>query len=571
MKKIFFAVLALLLMASCQKDDTNTIYYPGQNSYSVPEGSIFDGVYLEHPLYVASSVSPEFQESFTTLNAHAKSNDYCGRVYYGSMNDNANEVLRSLEEDEVVIIVEPNIDIIQPWLQANGYDEDLTSVRGNVLLAYTGKGEFYVINRWIEGDILGSLNGLATWLNQREQAKKKKQDMAKDATPQVTDLFDYLHNGFTYNYGVSNYEVASISCSDADYLSGTGNVVVTYDVYPVHCFDGQQGAGDYYYVKLRTQVNSAGMYTPTTRCGHGGVWVHKQGFWLKEFGIATKLLDGSTIVGQFPVDGFPQPGTTQGSTSYSYTSGLTWNIGGSLTGGYSKEKKGFGELSINGGVSVSNSTTETRVVGDISISNNSTLNEAKYRYTLMNLPDEDNIRNWDNSPNAMAIGGCEMYQGFIIYVPSSVASDTSTKEFLLSVTIDRLLYQCQKDQSSCCNHRMYNVDVTNQVNTPHVMPLGLPNRIKTGLVSITHDDVTKGNYMFTVTASDGTNTYTLNEGTSIPRGQTLRRYIPIGSYTFSVSLGNQANNTTTYTSLLETLNVADSIHLHTGADFGTAE
>lgn len=564
MRKILIALAAIVLAVSCQKDDVNKIFYSGVNTDDVPEGSVFDGVYLDNPVHISNSMSAEYQAPFAILNAQAKGNDYCGRVYYGTMDEDAHEVLQALNEDEVVIIMEPNIDVIQPWLIENGYDIDLSDVRGNVLLAYTGRGEFYVINRWLKDDRLGSLNGLSTWLNQREKAKKERKNRKDNGSQEVTDLFDVTHAGFTYNFEEEDYEVAHISCSDADYLSGSGNVCVSYDVYPVHAFEGQTSSGDYYYVKMRSQVNSNGMYTPTKKCSHGGVWVHKQGFWLKEYGLSTTMVDeDGTQVGQFPFDGWPQPKTTQGSTSYSYTSGLEWNIGGGVTGGASKKDGAEFNVSVSGGVSVSNSTTETREVGDIAISNNSTQNEASYNYMLMNLPNDDNIRNWDGHPNIMAIGGCEMSQGFIFYVPN--VPDASTKKFKLRISITKLLYQCHKDQSSCMNYDLYNVDLTKQVNKPTVLDLPQPNRTKTGLVKITHDAAGFGNYMFTTTASDGVNTYVLNGSSSYGVGTTISRYLPVGTYTFTTLLGNQYNTAQPYQSPLLTLNMADSLVLNTGA------
>ena len=95
-----------------------------------------------------------------------------------------------------------------------------------------------------DNDIYTYLNGWVADMNKYEEKKVENSngddDLSKD--------FTQYHYGVTYTYDDIKKEVRHLKKSKRDYIEGSGAINASFDIYQVHCYEGQAGSGDYYIV-----------------------------------------------------------------------------------------------------------------------------------------------------------------------------------------------------------------------------------------------------------------------------------------------------------------------------------
>lgn len=72
---------------------------------------------------------------------------------------------------------------------------------------------------------------------------------------------------------------------ETDYIEGSGAINVSFDIYQVHCYEGQAGSGDYYIVNMSSSVSNNDMYKGRWSNRHGGTYVRICGFYGKAFAM----------------------------------------------------------------------------------------------------------------------------------------------------------------------------------------------------------------------------------------------------------------------------------------------
>lgn len=206
---------------------------------------------------------------------------------------------------------------------------------------------------------------------------------------------NYSHISVTHPYSF-NEQFRKLLWSDPDKLSGSGSMTANYDVYMVHVYEGEPGAGDYYGVKMTASVANAGMWKGKGWNRHGGSYVRWCGWWNTDFYVQANLRNANwTDVPDiaFTAGGFPSPATTIGKTEYqdknSFSLDMSQTVGieGGKTskgGASSKDIKGKAELSFSEGWTWEHS--ETRAISDLDIINETFGNNARWHLTCQNLP-----------------------------------------------------------------------------------------------------------------------------------------------------------------------------------------
>lgn len=175
-------------------------------------------------------------------------------------------------------------------------------------------------------------------------------------------------------------------------INGNGSISVAFDIYQIHCYEGQQGAGDYYLVNMTASVANEDMYRGKWWNTHKGWYVRLCGLYGTNFEVecAPVFADDNTKVYAnnqvyFTASGFPSPSTTNGKTQYSRSVTESFNLGGTGSVGSGSEGiKGEAGIKISGGWSWAES--DTRDISDTDIQNNSYGNIVRYKLTFQNLP-----------------------------------------------------------------------------------------------------------------------------------------------------------------------------------------
>ena len=194
--------------------------------------------------------------------------------------------------------------------------------------------------------------------------------------------------------------------SDPDVIKGTGAVTISFNIYQIHCYEDQPGAGDYYLVNMTAGLASADMYKGKWWNQHGGTYVRICGLYAKDFSVVcapyhqrknifTEMVPYSYK--EVEVLETPKPLTTVGQTQYddSFTFGIDASL--SVSGGTNilltpyvevKPSITFGwEWSEKSVRSISD--TDIRNISGASVVNGTTVSMVGWRMLFNNLPEFD--------------------------------------------------------------------------------------------------------------------------------------------------------------------------------------
>lgn len=176
------------------------------------------------------------------------------------------------------------------------------------------------------------------------------------------------------------------------HYQGRCPISVSYDIYPLHVYEGEMGNGDYYFVNMTANVNNAEMYKGKKRKYETSIllYVRRCGAYATDLLVRSTLINNdneqpvSTVM--FPAGGFPIPGTVIKKTNYEEKS--SFNIGcgisGNLGGKEGKGMSGGGNLSVNTGWSWSD--TKSWTVEDVDVTNQTESATAAWKLVYNELP-----------------------------------------------------------------------------------------------------------------------------------------------------------------------------------------
>ena len=207
------------------------------------------------------------------------------------------------------------------------------------------------------------------------------------ATPSVDSFAAASHYVLTKNFKMKEQLRKLKNCSP-DSLTGKGSITVAYDIYQVHVYDGEAGAGDYYLVSMTGSVANDDMFKGkwTTHHGLWGTLVLRLcGYYGKEFSVSSRMLehDGTSAANvTFVSEAWPSPATTVGQTNYSDKT--TFSLEGSISAGAGKDGP-EGKAELTGGWSWEKG--KSRDISDTDISNTSSGSTASWKLTFNNLPE----------------------------------------------------------------------------------------------------------------------------------------------------------------------------------------
>ncbi len=461
-KNRFFWLMVLPMMlsfgfASCSsndnpEDDDITVIDPGSAEFN-PE------VLAIATLYVADGVDPDLRQAFQWGCATEDASPEWGDVLLlNKLTDVSEDVLKRLIESQssnfLICLVNPVKAEIDAFAESHDwFDIETDNVDDDLLIyAFNTDNHRYLISKPATeegGDpIEANLNraqmyyvhisAMLSDFNQNQENGSKEKD--KEGKTEMEDFANALHYSVTYPF-TSYHKFRELLWSDADYMSGSGSMTANYDIYMVHVYEGEPGAGDYYGVKMTASVANAGMWRGKGWNRHGGTYVRWCGASCRRFYAESHLISSMdanwfedlTSRIMFTSGGYPSPSTTVGQTSYEDRNSFSLSMSQSVGGELSKESKGAdsstsakGSLNFSFSESWEWSHTESRTISDVDIVNMAARgNWAAWALNFNNLPEfkwsED--YGYDIKNNQASRGTMDIHTSWLWYDSSGKDND----------------------------------------------------------------------------------------------------------------------------------------------------
>lgn len=425
MKKLIFLVaLSLLVFSSCERginrpsDDETT----QRNAYTGVEFSREAVV-----LGMNGNSSVEFTEAFKHLlpvtNVSVSENTALLIVPELSA-AYENELLKAYgNEATAIAVINPTASNIKAWYDKHGWYEcsNPDEVKGAMIFSFGPESHKNIVKKVIETgnpdeeydkDFESTLVEdeynemyiyLNTWIaaleNDFDELTKVQSPPSggSDMAPDVSTLFDAVHRASYFPYTI-NDEVRNNTYRHV--VKGNGSIDVQFDVYQVHCYEDQPGAGDYYLVNMTASVANSDMWTGLHTNYKWGVWTRLCGYIATSFDVVCtpvdstyKHIDPNKL--SFIASGFPVPATVAGSTTYDKSHSANFGLSGSVGGKGTHDGSNFSPWTrgAKGGIEISAgwswSESETRDISDMDIANTTSGNSVGYRLVYNNLPQYD--------------------------------------------------------------------------------------------------------------------------------------------------------------------------------------
>lgn len=413
------AAMTVLMPTACTTndnpvDDNTTVIDPGNAEFN-PE------VLTGSTLYVADGVDADLHQAFKWACGTESSNPEDGWVLVlNKLTDVSEDVLKNLLEtpssNALICLVNPVKAEIEAYFEGHDwFNINVEDVGDDLLLfCFNSAGFRYFVNNFEEpedSDPIQSSMNLAQDYYVAISASLSDYAYRQENGGSEDDNAKKMEN-FAYNYPISvtkplrnlSHTFREVLWSDADVLTGTVSMTALYDVYVVHVYEDQPGAGDYYGVKMKASVASAGMWKGKGWNKHGGTYVRWCGAYCKQFYVESRLVTSDKADWyedlndriSFTQGGYPSPATTQGETKYedtnSFSLEMSQSVGASQkttangTNGTPKtENEKHIELSFSEGWTWEHS--ETRAIKDVDIRNESYGNVAQWSLFFNNLPE----------------------------------------------------------------------------------------------------------------------------------------------------------------------------------------
>ncbi len=398
--KALFAFMACtvctVFLAGCDKNETD-VDTPVVDPVIKPISS--DGQAFNVPVRFLGNPESELAVAVRRRAPQAEQDGAGSRMVVVAQNEleaNGDAIIGAWGLGDFIVVLDPDYDALDRFFSARGMRLDLPvfgDASGNMLVCFNNSGCVYDVDDPFDGNgivtpqksrqdsdgrhffVSGSneydayLNPLVRFVNgivnESVSTKGELADVAK--------TFDYQKVEHTYTIHLKK-EIAHVALSSPDVVEASSQLTLRFQIYPLYAFEDQSANGDYYLVTAQSTIENGPMYLGSFDWRHGGVHSHICAYIFYKYFLNLEF-EGSVK----PVfDVTPNPSTT--SVGVSHTEGMEWNIGGSVTGGF--ESGGpSAAVSLNGGVSFSNSTTIT--YPDLLIKNNYTsAGKVSYEYQV---------------------------------------------------------------------------------------------------------------------------------------------------------------------------------------------
>jgi hypothetical protein len=317
-------------------------------------------IVIIEPTFAKSNILTDALNHFSALSNEGT--DRHSYDIYAFNNKNAHCFLGDIHpetpRDTIVVDAEGNSSTIP------GTNDDLTDEEyGNIIDPFI---------EWINNNGAGAASRVA-----RAAGDSGYTDITKvfDQYP-ITQLFPVTVSGDFHYHGKLDMVIYGSA-------THTASISVNTTVYPLHAFDDQAAPGDYYVMHQEVTMPNKSWYDGIKNYNPGYGSADVCAFFMYKFSITNTLSGGdAAFVSQ------AAPPTTASSTAY--TSGVSWTLGGSVTGGTMNGKPNL-TGTFNTGVTYNN--TQTRSEADVAIASRVNVGTAAWDANFQNLHAVKNVTN----------------------------------------------------------------------------------------------------------------------------------------------------------------------------------
>ena len=249
--------------------------------------------------------------------------------------------------------------------------------------------------------------------------------------------------GMVHRWSLGTFSINEVYFRKDYRFNGSAPVSVSYDIYPIHVYEGENGSGDYYFMDMTANVANDKMFQGKNAYWTGGfpVYLRWCGAYAKTFKVSSTLInsDNNEPVSNaiFPAEGFPFPETIIKQNDYSKSK--TVNVGCGVSGnlGAKKDKglSGGGSVSVNAGWSWNDTKRWTEK--DVDVENRTANSTAAWALTYNELPKyEYSEEKGFNLGNSRAYrSSMQLHGSWVWYIPD-MPDDTETEPLRVKVEVE---------------------------------------------------------------------------------------------------------------------------------------
>ena len=451
MRKLFRNFLMLvpfaLGMISCVDNSDNPVAdTPTENGEGTEKFE--PEVLLQGKVYLADGLADYLKQAFEwgVSDVSSTPENDADFVLVAKLTDVSEEYLKQVcSNGGVIAVLYPDATELEAYRDSHDWlDIDTNNVDSDLMLfAFNNDDSYYYIkNPLVDEDfdpillqmmaaeynyiyIASMLNDVMEYIMSNGTAAARKAPANEKA--KMEEFAGHKHEHVYQSFLVS-HTFRQLLWSDPDKIEGAFSMTTDYDIYTVHVYEGEPGAGDYYGVKMTATISSGDMWKGKGWNKHGGVYVRWCGAYTTDFYAESHLTSKKSTDNadwiedtndhiSFTANGSPSPETTVGKTSYEDKNSFSLSMSHSIGGKAGVNDKGteaglnIDLLSVKEGWEWSHS--EKRDISDVDILNEKKNgNWARWHLAFNNLPEfkwsEDygfNIKNNQAARSSMSIHG----------------------------------------------------------------------------------------------------------------------------------------------------------------------
>lgn len=390
-QKLIIALAAVVLIISaCNKDDDSS------------DGTFNPKILFKSKAYVASSVDNNLKTalSYGVLDIEAAADaENTNLLVLSSLKDVSDQVLQNAYENgKTIAVINPSKSDLDAFKESHNWLSDKFKTDNvteeTFIFAFT-KDKIDIYTKPNDNGATSETYYvyLSSWLdslNKKYVDNSPNQTRVGDGSMESISLHKTIIHKYTMK--IDGFQFNKIVASDPDIMpKAQDTIMVMYDVYMVHVYEGQDGAGDYYGVKMWSTIANAGMWGNGQGVNkHGGVYVRWCGWYPTDFTAGARLCKTANWSGESPVSFTqkcqPSPNTLVNSSEY--VDAQDFSITASQTAGIETGDSGVGpkaEVGVTEGWSWHHE--EKRTVQDATIASQISGSTAQWHMTFNKKPE----------------------------------------------------------------------------------------------------------------------------------------------------------------------------------------
>ena len=539
-----------MMLTSCTADDIPVM--PEEETSGTVGGNEFTPTQLiKTNIYVAPGVDPDVKQAidWASKGSVDQFDDETAIPVYvvNKLTDLSDEKMEDIMfYGETVLLINPVESEIKAYLETHDFitlDPEVTD--STWILGFNNDTKILIDKLPQIGDPVAdnanrnektyvALSGLFTFFAERYDGYGGAYGGGDDDDKKLENLFASYH--FVHVNSYSAHVHYDTTWNEEYYLDGTGSATTLLDVYPVHVYEGQAGAGDYFAVKMNTSVANAGMWKGKGWNRRIGIYIRHCGLWATNFDTqVVPMKDEKTVMPQaelqFLASCPPTPGTTTNQKFYEDSKSFSLNVSatGKLEWGDEVDANGDASSKFTKSLQVQMSLgwtwshKESYTIQNIEIEDRHSGNTIDWNIKFNDLPYYD----WDEDygfkiTESLPYRNTQSLNASWMWYDPTAKDESETKPLLIKVTTNPQ-YEMQTFWTTKADLKSvyYNHSKTEYFKIPR------PNNKHAGELVI-KNDLKDNAYIYDIRVyRKGTNNMVGNYDMSVPNGeeQSLGHYL----------------------------------------------